>query len=157
KPGVAAGPIEEKLRATFRVIQEERVQGFPAQSKRDRDRMFSEKMFLERAATGRSNMQRDYWRALAGAALLVGLVLVIACANVAKLMVAQAASRGREMALRVSIGAGRWRLVQMVLVESAWLAFLATAVGAIFTWWAAPVIADMINPAAYRARLVLPW
>src|SRR5262249_25112761 len=57
KPGVAPGPIQDKLRATFRAIQEERVKGFPAQSKRDRERFFQEKLSLEPAASGRSNMQ----------------------------------------------------------------------------------------------------
>jgi putative ABC transport system permease protein len=156
KPGVAPGPVEEKLRATFHAIQEERVKGFPAQSARARDRMFQEKLSLEPAAAGRSNLQRDYRQALVVLALLVALVLLIACANVANLMVAQAASRAREMALRVSIGAGRARLVQLVLVESAWIAFLATAIGWLFAWWSAPVIVGMINPPAYQARLLLP-
>jgi predicted permease len=71
-------------------------------------------------------------------------------------MTAQAAARAREMALRVSIGAGRWRLNQLMLVESAWLAFLATAIGALFAWWSAPFIVGRINPPAYPARLVLP-
>ncbi|HMC60939.1 MAG TPA: FtsX-like permease family protein, partial [Candidatus Solibacter sp.] len=157
KPGVAAEPVRDRLRATFRAIQEERVKGFPAQSKRDRDRMFQEKLLLEPAAAGRSNLQRDYRQALAALGLLVALVLLIACANVANLMTAKAAARAREMALRVSIGAGRWRLVQLVLVESAWLAFLATALGAAFAWWSAPRIVGMINPPAYSpARLALP-
>jgi predicted permease len=156
KPGVAPEPVQEKLRATFRDIQELRVKGFPAQTKRDRDRMFQERLLLEPAAAGRSNMQREYRRALTALGLLVALVLLIACANVANLMTAQAAMRAREMALRVSIGAGRWRLVQLVLVESAWLAFLAAAIGALFAWWSAPIIVDKISLPGYPARLVLP-
>ena len=71
-------------------------------------------------------------------------------------MTAQAAARAREMALRVSIGAGRWRLVQLVLVESAMLAFLAAALGALFAWWSAPFVVGMINPPDNPARLFLP-
>ncbi|MEO8130341.1 MAG: ABC transporter permease, partial [Bryobacteraceae bacterium] len=156
KPGVAPGPVEEKLRATFQAIQEERVKGFPAMSQRDRDRMFQEKLSIEPAASGRSNMQRDYRQALAVLGLLAALVLLIACANVANLMTAQAAARAREMALRVSIGAGRSRLVQMVLVESAWLAILATAIGGVIAGWFVSLLVGMINPPAYAARLPLP-
>jgi predicted permease len=157
KPGIAEEPVRDRLRATFRAFQEEKVKGFPAQSKRDRDRMFQERLLLEPAAAGRSYLQRQYRQALAALGLLVLLVLLIACANVANLMTARAAARSREMALRVSIGAGRWRLVQLVLVESAWLAVLATALGAAFAWWSAPFIVGMINPPSYPpARLVLP-
>jgi predicted permease len=70
-------------------------------------------------------------------------------------MMAQAAARTREMALRVSIGAGRARLVQMVLVESAWLALLASAIGAVFAWWSAPFVIGRINPPGNPVRLGL--
>jgi predicted permease len=75
---------------------------------------------------------------------------------VANLMTAQAAARAREMALRVAIGAGRWRLAQLVLVESAWLAFLAAGLGGLFAWWSAPFVVSRINPADNPARLALP-
>jgi len=86
----------------------------------------------------------------------VGLVLLIACANVANLMTAQASARAREMAVRVSIGGGRWRLVQLVLVQSAWLALLAAAIGGLFAWWSGPFVVSMINPPDNPARLILP-
>jgi predicted permease len=70
-------------------------------------------------------------------------------------MTAQAAARAREMAIRVSIGAGRWRLVQLVLVESAILAFLAAAIGGFFAWWSAPFVVSRINPPDNPARLSL--
>ncbi len=156
KPGQAPGPVEESLRATFHVLQEERVQGFPSLTKRDRERMLQERLSLEPAAAGRSNLQRDYRLALLVLGLLVALVLMIACAKVANLMTAQAAARAREMALRVSLGAGRGRLMQLVLVESALLALVATAIGWVFAWWSAPLVVGMINPPAYAARLILP-
>jgi len=101
-------------------------------------------------------MQGDYCVSLAVLAVMAALLLLIACANVANLMAGQAAARTREMALRVSIGAGRGRLVQLVLLESAWLAFLAAVIGSAFAWWSAPLIVNMINPPDNPARLALP-
>ena len=156
KPGVAVEPVEERLRATFHAIQEERVKTFLTLTPQQKELFFKEKLLVDTAAAGRSNLQRDYKRPLEILAVLVGLVLLIVCANVANLMTAQAAARAREMALRVSIGAGRWRLVQLVLVESALRAFLAAIAGGLFAWWAAPFVAGMINPPDDPARLSLP-
>jgi len=156
KPGTAAESVRERLRATFRAIQQERAKGLIGLSKQRLEQFYEEKLLLDPAGSGRSNLQRDYGRTLLALGILVMLVLLIACANVANLMTAQAAARAREMALRVAIGAGRWRLVQLVLVECAWLAALATAIGGMFAWWSVPFIVAMINPPDNPARLVMP-
>lgn len=156
KPGVAAEPVRDRLAATFHSIQLERVKTQPYLTKQQHDHFFDEKLVLESAGAGRSNLQREYRQALEALSVLVGLVLLIACANLANLMTARATARTREMALRVSIGAGRFRLIQLVLIESAWIAFLATVAGAVFAWWSAPFIIGMINSPDNPARLILP-
>jgi predicted permease len=156
KPGLAIEPVRAKLHATSRAFEEERAKGFSGMTKESIDKFLAQTVVLEPAVAGASGLQNDYRRSLITLGVLVSLVLFIACANVANLMTAQATARAREMALRVSIGAGRWRLVQLVLVESAWLAFLAAAIGGLFAWWSAPFVVSMISSPDHPARLLLP-
>jgi putative ABC transport system permease protein len=154
-PGVPLEPVRSKLHATSRAFEEDRAKGFMGMTKQTIDRFLDQKVVLEPAAGGVSQLQRDYRGPLVALGMLVALVLLIACVNVANLMMAQAAARSREMALRVSIGAGRARLIQMVLVESAWLALLASGIGAAFAWWSAPFVIGRINPPGNPVRLSL--
>lgn len=146
--------VKEKLRAAIAHHRAERMKAWPAHQRREE--YANPTVELMAAHAGASGMQRRYLRSLVILGIVVGLVLLIACANVANLMTAQAAARAREMALRVSIGAGRWRLVQLVLLESAIVALLATAMGGLFAWWSAPFVVGMINPPDNPARLALP-
>lgn len=154
--GVAPDVVREKLRATFHTFREDVAKQFVGRPTESIDRFLNATVSLEPAAAGVSALQATYGRSLAVLGALVTLVLLIACANVANLMTAQTATRSREMALRVSLGAGTRRLVQLVLVESVWLAGLATVVGGLFAWWSAPAVVSMINPAETPVRLTLP-
>ncbi|HET9179960.1 MAG TPA: ABC transporter permease [Terriglobia bacterium] len=156
KPGVAHEPLRAKLESVSRTFEAERAKAFTGVSKEQIKNFLNQRVLLEPAAAGVSDLQGEYRLPLAALGVLVVLVLLIACANVANLMTAQAASRAREMALRVSIGAGRRRLVQMVLGQSAWIALFAAAIGGAFAWWSAPLVISMINPPDNPVRLVLP-
>jgi putative ABC transport system permease protein len=154
-PGVAIEPLRERLNSISLAFETERSKGF-TESAQSIANYLRQTVMMEPAPSGISDMQQSNRRSLAALGVLVALVLLIACANVANLMTAQASARAREMALRVSIGAGRLRLVQLVLVESAMLAFFAAAVGAFFAWTSAPYVVGMINPPDDPARLFLP-
>src|SRR5580658_9196067 len=156
KPGVALEPLRAKLDAISGAFERDRAKGFREWPKERLEEFLRQRLLLEPAAAGISDLQNDYRTSLLALGVLVALVLLIACANVANLMAAQASARAREMALRISIGAGRKRLVQLVLIESAWLACFAAALGAGFAWWAAPFVVSMINPPGNPVRLYLP-
>lgn len=156
KPGVSGERVRDVLSPIFQAYQEELARGFKGWPK-DRVRaLLSNRLMVEPAAAGVSGLQDDYRVALLTIGGLVLLILFIACANLANLMMAQGSARAREMALRVAIGAGRARLVQLVLVESSLIAALGTALGAGFAWWSAPLVVSRINPPDHPVRLVLP-
>jgi len=157
KPGADPEPPRAKLQAVVRAFEQERLKvttsGMP---KEMTDQFLNQRVLLESAPSGASDLRSETRRPLTVLAGLVALVLFIACANVANLMTAQAAARAPEMALRVSIGCGRLRLVQLVMVQNAWVALLAAALGAGLAWWAGPFVLSMINPPDNPARLLLP-
>jgi predicted permease len=156
KPGGNAERVRDRLQTIWTAIQGERAKGFTDWPPGRVRKYLEQRVVMEPAAGGLSSLRQDYRVALGALAVIVGLVLFVACANVANLLTAQAASRAREMALRVSIGAGKWRLIQLVLMESALLAMLATLAGGLFAWWSAPFIVARINPPDDPARLLLP-
>ena len=160
KPGVnpatALDPLREHLSAVNRTFEAECSTCFRGETQATIDRFLNQKVVLHVGAAGVSDLQKDYGRYLGVLGLLAALVMLIACANVANMMTAQAAARAEEMALRISIGAGRRRLLQLILAQSALLAVLSSVLGAFFAAWSAPFVLSLINPPENPARLALP-
>ncbi|MBV8830777.1 MAG: ABC transporter permease [Acidobacteriaceae bacterium] len=147
KPGTSRQRIEDRLQASFTGFQHEVANGmFDAGESPARVRFFLDsKVSLNPAANGPSELRRHFERPLYLVGIVAMLVLLIACSNVANLFMARVTSRVHEMALRLSIGAGRRRLIQQLLLESALVAVVSSILGLLFARAAAPLIVDMLS------------
>ena len=136
KPDVTLEQAQTAMRVLHHQRKEEEVKGeFFAKFPDTRDRFLRQTLSLVPADRGLSALRRTFERPLVVLQWLVGVVLLIACTNVASLLLARAAARQREIAIRTALGAGRWRVVRQLFVESMVLAIAGGAVGLFLSVW----------------------
>jgi predicted permease len=132
KPGVTVAQAQANLDVVMRQL----MAAYP-QTNKDR------RPALKKSSEVRIHPAGDQLVLFIGVGLMVavGLVLLIACANVASMLLARASARQREIAIRLAIGAGRWRLIRQLIIESLVLALAGAAAGILVSVWLTRLIA----------------
>jgi predicted permease len=156
-PGITRERARDVLQAPFSQFRRELTAGRrgPENPRDAIERYINAPLTLEPAANGPSGLRRQFDRPLWILSVFVGLVLLIAISNLANLYLARAAVREREMSLRLSIGASRWRLIQQMLIESVLLAAVASLLGLLFARVAGPSIIELLAPSTNPVYLEL--
>jgi predicted permease len=157
KPGYTVETAAPPLKGLFTQIRQYEMT-LPAAkdwNKYLRDEFMKGTVLIDRAETGQSDLRRSFSTALIVLMCMVGLVLLIACANVANLLVARAVARQKEIAVRLAIGASRWQLTRQLLVESLVLAVAGGVCGVVLATWITRGLLTLI-PAEGHPLLIKP-
>jgi putative ABC transport system permease protein len=149
KPGITAAQAKASLQPYMHDMIEMEVQqaAFAHASKYDRDEFRKMTIDVLPGSQGRSYVRRELSTPLWVLMAITGVVLIVACSNLANLLLAKAAGRQKEIAVRLAVGASRWRIVSQLLVESLCLFALGGIAGLVFAFWADRALMAIYLPA----------
>jgi predicted permease len=146
RPGVSEKQAQAGINATYKPLLEEQLpQIKSAWNEEKRKRFLDKKITLSPGAHGRTVLQRDSGGQIITLFVMVGLVLLIACTNVANLLLARGAARQREFAIRTAMGASRGRMIRQLLAESLLCAFGGGAMGALLGTWLMRILTPIVG------------
>jgi predicted permease len=157
RPGQTIDDATARLRA---IQPQVRLETLPAHWRQsDQDGYLREPLTLVAAGAGRSALRTRYERPLGAIMVVVALVLLIACANIANLLLARAVARRHELSVRLALGASRFRLSRQLLAESLMLTLAGTAIGVIFARWGGQALVARLTTldSAVTLDLSLDW